>query len=187
MKNKKNFLLLSTLCLLPMASMCAADSYGIVDFNSCMMESKYGKKELESLESIKDQMTKLIGDIETQLKEIAEKFNDPDYMDSLSPDAEQDLKVQFQSLSEEMNRYQSQYYQVMNQANMQIVQSIAGYVNQASTQVARTSKIPLVIHKDAIFYYDPEYDITSAVIEEMNKSFELEHKNTSQVEKKGEE
>src|SRR5579871_5648379 len=86
-------------------------SIGVVNFATCITDSKLGKKEQESFESLKKQMATLVEDTEKQMNEIATKFNDPEYLDGLSPEAEEEMKIKFRTLNEELNRYQNQYYQ----------------------------------------------------------------------------
>jgi len=173
------FTILCLGCFLSAPSFAASDSmnYGIINFATCVTESEYGKQEQEAFENIKTQMTTLMTDIEKQLNDLADKFNNPEFVDSLSPEAEQEMKARFQSLNEELNRYQNQYYQVMNQANMKLVQTMSTHVNQASETVAKQKKIAMVLNKDAAFFYQPSQDITALVIKEMDNSFAKESKN----------
>ena len=161
-------------------SLCAADvaapepkpSVGVVNFSNCMTDSKVGKQEQSSFDSLKNQMTSLLEDSEKQVNELAGKFNDAEYMDGLSPGAEEEMKGKFRLLSEEMNRYQNQYYQVLNQANMKIVQTMGGKIQDASEAVAKTKKLTLVMNKEACFFHTPTLDVTSFVIAEMDKTYE---------------
>ncbi len=161
-------------------SLCAADvaapepkpSVGVVNFSNCMTDSKVGKQEQSSFDSLKNQMTSLLEDSEKQVNELAGKFNDAEYMDGLSPEAEEEMKGKFRLLSEEMNRYQNQYYQVLNQANMKIVQTMGGKIQDASEAVAKTKKLTLVMNKEACFFHTPTLDVTSFVIAEMDKTYE---------------
>lgn len=146
-----------------------APSFGIVNFGTCVSDSKLGKQEQASFESLKKQMTTLLEDTEKQLNELATKFNNPEYLDGLSPEAEEELKVKFRTLNEELNRYQNQYYQVMNQANMRIMQTMATSINSASEKVAKDKKLNMVVNKDACFYFTPALDVTKLVIDEMDK------------------
>ncbi|MBI5274545.1 MAG: OmpH family outer membrane protein [Chlamydiales bacterium] len=157
-------------------SAIAKQDTAIVDFASCVQESKYGKREQESFESLRKQLHAILDDAEKQLNDVASKLQDQDYIDSLSPNGEQELRMKFQALSEELNRYQSQYYQILQQANMRIIQSIAMQINHASEAVAKNKKIPIVINKEAAFYYDPTLDITKSVISQMDKDFEIAEK-----------
>lgn len=144
----------------------------IVNFASCVLESEYGKVEQEDFESIKNQMATLIQECEKQLTELAGKFNDADYMDGLSPEAEAELKAKYQAHSEEYARYQNQYMQVMNQANMRMIQKMQEHVNNASEKIARNEKFDLILNKDAAFYFSNALDITPLVIKEMNLDYE---------------
>jgi outer membrane protein len=154
----------------------AAPNFGVANFGTCVSDSKLGKQEQASFESLKKQMSTLLEDTEKQLNELATKFNNPEYLDGLSPEAEEELKVKFRTLSDELNRYQNQYYQVMNQANMRIMQTMATSINSASEKVAKDKKLNMVANKDAFFYFAPALDVTSLVVAEMDKNFSQESK-----------
>ena len=154
----------------------AAPNFGIVNFGNCVSDSKLGKQEQASFDALKKQMATLLEDTEKQLNDLAAKFNDPEYLDGLSPEAEEDLKNKFRTLNEELSRYQNQYYQVMNQANMRIVQTLSTSINAASERVAKDKKLTMVVNKDACFYYTPALDVTNFVVTEMDKNFAQESK-----------
>ena len=121
-------------------------------------------------------MASLLEDTEKQLGDLTAKFNDPEYLDGLSPEAEEELKNKFRTLNEELGRYQNQYYQVMNQANMRIVQTISTGINSASEKVAKDKKLNMVVNKDACFFYAPTLDVTNLIIAEMDKNFATDSK-----------
>lgn len=150
---------------------------GVVNFATCVTDSKVGKQEQASFDSLKKQMGSLLEDTEKQLTEISQKFNDPEYMDGLSPEAEEEMKNKYRALSEEMSRYQNQYYQVLNQANMRIMQTISGVINTASEKVAKDKHLSVVINKEACFFFSPQLEITPLIVAEMDKSYEQELKN----------
>jgi len=154
--------------------------FGIVDFTKCIAESKYGKAEAENFEAIKNQLQKAVEDLEQQLTTTANQLQNPDVLDSLSPEAEKELKIKFQTLNEELNRYQGQYYQIMQQANMKLMQVLANEINQASEIIAKKDKIALVINKEAAFHYQEDLDITNLVMAEMDNKFDKE-KNAAEV------
>lgn len=175
---KKHYFSLIAATLALSSSAMAADtpSIGVVNFASCITDSKLGKQEQASFESIKNQMTAMIENTEKELNELAAKFNDPEYLDGLSPEAEEEMKARFRSLSEEMNRYQNQYYQVLNQANMRVMQTINTSINTAAEKVAKDQKLSAVLNKDACFYFAPKFEVTKSVIAEMDKNFDAEAK-----------
>lgn len=149
----------------------STQAFGIVNFGTCVSDSKLGKQEQASFEALKKQMSSLLEDTEKQLNELSAKFNDPEYLDGLSPEAEEELKNKFRALNEELNRYQNQYYQVMNQANMRIMQTLSTNINSASEKIAKDKKLFMVVNKDACFYYTPALDVTNLVIAEMDRNF----------------
>jgi outer membrane protein len=158
-------------------------SIGIVNFATCIQESKFGKQEQETLETLKTQLQKSIEDIHIQLNDAVTKLQDTDYLDSLNPEAEKELKVKFQTLNEELNRYQGQYYQIIQQANMRLVQTMNDRINHASEQVAKKDKISLVINREAAFHFSDTLDITKKVIDELDKRFEDQSKIANVAEK----
>lgn len=147
---------------------------GVVNFATCITESKAGKKEQENMESMRKQMSTLIEDTEKELKEIATRFEDTEYLDSLSPKAEEELKVKFQTLQEDLNRYQNQFYQVLNHANYQMIQKMSGNISKAAEKVAAEKHLDYVMNKEACFYIRSDLDVTSLVINVMDKDFELD-------------
>jgi outer membrane protein len=166
--------------LAPFATIKAADKglhIGIVNFGKCIETSKYGQYEQKQFETIRGQMQKSIQDLDEQLNATATKLQDKDFIDSLSPEAEKELKIKFQNLGEELNRYQSQYYQIMQQANMKLMHTVADLINEASEQVAKKAHLSLVLNKDAAFHFSSALDITDEVIKEMDGKFEKEGKS----------
>jgi outer membrane protein len=162
--------------VLTSGSITAAEtpSIGVVNFASCMTESKAGKKEQENMESIRKQMSSLAEDTERELREIAAKFEDPDYLDSLSPQAEEELKNKYQALQESLNSYQNQFYQVLNQVNYQMIQKMSGAISKAAATVASEQNLDYVLNKEVCFYINPSFDVTPQVIAQMDQSFEIE-------------
>jgi len=175
---KKNLFTSSLLALVLGTSAMYADNsnYGVVNFSTCITDSKVGKEEQSSFENLKKQMSAHLEDTEKQINELASKFNDPDYMDGLSPEAEEELKNKIRTLNEELGRYQNQYYQVLNQANMKIIQSISANINTAAEKVAKDKKLAMVVNKEACFFHSSALDVTNLVVAEMDKTFELESK-----------
>lgn len=181
----RRFLLTSLSALLLSINAFAASepspTVGIVNFATCITDSKLGKQEQASFESLKKQMSSLLEDTEKQLNEIAAKFNDKEYLDGLSPEAEKELQTKFQLLNEELGRYQNQYYQVLNQANMRIVQTISNTINEASQKVAKEKHLTMIINKDACFFFSPQLEITPTIIAEMDRSFDEDLKKQAAV------
>jgi outer membrane protein len=175
----RKMVLLSAVVALMAASQAPAVEnpvIGIVNFSNCITDSKVGKKEQESMESLRKQIASMIEETEKELKELADKFEDTEYLDSLSPKAEEELKAKYQTRQEDMARYQNQFYQVLNQAHYQMIQKMSQNVAKAAESIAQEKKLDYVMNKEACFYVRPDLDVTSNVIAEMDKSFELDAK-----------
>ncbi len=180
MKSKKAITLaLSTLLLgvtVPSFASEKQGKIGVVDFGKCVTTSKFGKVEQENFENVRKEMQKAIEDLDAQLTQTANKLQDKELLDALSPEAEKDLKVKFQALGEELNRYQANYYQILQQANLKLVHTLSEWVGEASDTLSKKEKLTLVLNKEAVFYYDNTLDITERVVQEMDKKFDKEGK-----------
>jgi len=183
---KKRSFLSASLTAFLFASSGFADT-GIVNFTSCITDSQSGKKEQENMENIRKQMTSLIEDTEKEIKELSAKFEDTEFLDSLSPKAEEEMKMKYQTLQEDLGRYQNQFYQVLQHAQYQLIQKMNGNITKASEVIAKEKNLDYVINKEACFYIRPDLDVTSAVINEMDKLFELESKKAKKLSDNSEE
>lgn len=163
-------------CGLATTSLSAAEDFGVVNFTTCVTDSKFGQKEQENFEGIRKQLSSMIEDTEKELKEISDKFGDTEYLDSLSPKAEEELKSRYQNLNEDLARYQGQFYQIMQQANMQLVHKMSSQIARASEKVAKQQNLNYVINREACFYFKPEMDMTHQIIAEMDKNYEIDSK-----------
>lgn len=173
----KRFISMMIVLLAFSTSAFAIDTHplvGIVNFMTCITDSKFGKSEQEQLENIKKQWSTLIEETEKELKELNAKFEDQDYLDSLSPEAEEQLKVKQQTLNQDIMKYQNQLYQILNQANYFFIQKMSNNISKASETIALDKKLDIVLNKEACFYNNPKIDITDLVIKEMDKNFEKE-------------
>ncbi len=147
---------------------------GMVNLASCMSESKLGLQEQETLQNVQNQMISLMEETDKELKEIEGKLKDSEYLDSLSPQAEAELQAQREQLARNLSQYQNQFYQMMQQAQYQIYQKVLTNITKASEKIAKEKKLDYILNKEACFYIRPDLDVTSSVISEMDKTFDLD-------------
>ncbi len=150
---------------------------GVVNFKQCIEASKMGKQEQASFDGMKKQMESLLEDKEKALTDMAAKLNDADYLDSLTPEAERDLKNKFRTQSQEMQQQQNQYMQTLQQANYKILQKLTELVAKASAEVAQEEKLDLMLSEESNYYYNPALDVSSKVTAKMDVLFDKETKN----------
>lgn len=169
-KIKKKFLSL-LLLLLSLSTLNAASSdaklnpkIGVINFKKCVEKSKLGKQEQNSFEALKKQAEKIIQEKEKELTTIQSKLEDSDYIDSLSKEAEAELKHQSKVLYQQLMQQQQQLYQTLNQANFKIVQKITEEVNAASKIVAENLKLDLIFNDESTFYYNSALDVTNETV-----------------------
>ncbi len=152
----------------------------VVNFKKCVEDSKVGKKEQETFEALKKQMESVLEEKEKALNEIGSKFNDPDYLDSLSPEAETDLKRKFRALNQEITEQQNQYYQTLQQTNFKVIQKLTDAVAAAAQKVAKDNHVDLMVSEETSFYYSPDLDLSKQVVAEMDRVFDLEEKEVKE-------
>lgn len=179
---------LSALILLALAAVTTADinastgpvtpsnkplKLAVVNFKTCVEQSKLGKQEQAGFESMKKQMESALEEKEKTLNDMAAKFNDPDYLDSLSAEAETEVKRKFRALSQELSGYQNQYMQILQQTNYKVIQKLTDAVSNTSAQYAKENKIDLILNEES-FFYSIELDISKEIIALMDKQFDKE-------------
>lgn len=147
---------------------------GVVNFKSCVENSKLGRQEQASFEAMKKQMESILEDKEKEINDLATKLNDPDYLDSITPEAERELKHKFRAQSQEFAQQQNQYLQTLQQANVKILQKLADTISKASGEVAKEMGINLVINDDSAFFYLPTLDISKQTAAKMDINFSQE-------------
>jgi outer membrane protein len=155
---------------------------GTASFKVCLEGSKYGKKEQVRFEELKKQLEVSLEAKEKELNELAPKLKD-EYIDTLSPEAEAELKGRFKALSQEYSMQQNQYMQMLNQTNYQIIQKFGEWIGVASTQVAKAKNLDLILNEEAIFHSNPTLDVSQDVIQELDKKFQEEEKKEQKIEK----
>jgi len=143
----------------------------LVNFKTCVENSKVGKQEQTNFDNMKKQMEEVLAEKEKTLKEISGKFSDEDYLDSLSPDAEAELKHKFRTLNQELGQHQQQFFQVLQQANFKIIQKIQEEINDASKVVAKNKGLDIIINEEGTFYFNPAMDISNDIIKVMDEKF----------------
>lgn len=147
-------------------------SVGVVNFRKCLEESKLGKEERSKFDDLRRQMEAIGEAKETALQELTSKFNDPDYIDGLSPEAEAKAKEEYRQLTQELAQLQQHYYQILNQANMRILQHIMDEVSSAATEVAKNRSLSLVLNEESSFFHVDALDISEQVISILDERIE---------------
>jgi outer membrane protein len=151
---------------------------GVVNFKECVEKSKMGKQEQAAFEALKKHAEQMMIQKEKEVSEIASKLHDSDYMDSLSQQAEAELKHKYRTLTQEYTQAQQQLYQSLSQANYKILQKLTEEVNKAAKNVANSRGLDFIQNEDASFYYNDKYDVTDLIVEDMDARFEAEPKKS---------
>lgn len=147
---------------------------GVVDFRVCMEKSYFGQAEQHKLEAMRNEMVSNLESKEKQLTELTDKLQKPDYMDALSPEAEENLQREYATLSQEIQVYQQQAYQALNQAQMKMFQNVNAEVAKSAEYLASQNKLDLVINQETCFYFKRPLEMTQMVVQDLNRHFQPE-------------
>jgi len=142
--------------------------FGTVNFKECLEKSKFGRQEQARFDQMKKQLEQTMEQKEKELNEMSPKFSD-EYLDSLTPEAEAELKEKFRLLSQEMSQMQNQYYQTLNQANMEVVQKLFEMIAEASKIVSSEKGLDMIVNDEVCFFKKKEFDVSSDVIAKLDE------------------
>lgn len=174
------FIVFTTACACLLSTSAFADAalkIGVVNAKKCLEESKLGKQEQANFEKMKHQMESILQDKEKVLEDIESKLNDEDYTDSISADAESELKRKRRTMRQEALQLQNQYMQTLQQANFKIVQKLTDVISKASEQVAKESGLDIIINDEASPYFNKQLDISPQIVVKMNAIYDAETKD----------
>lgn len=171
---RTKLLLLLSIFALSLTAAEKATTFGVVNFSTCVTDSKAGKQEQEQMEKIKGQWNQVIQDTQKELSTLEDQFKNQDYMDGLSPEAVTEMENKRTALNEDLMKYQSQLYQSLNQANYFLLQKLYRIVMEASEVVAKEKAIDIVLNSESRFFHTPKLEITTEVVKEMDKKFDQE-------------
>jgi outer membrane protein len=149
---------------------------GIVNFKTCADGSKIGRQEMNAMEAMQKQLAGNLEKAEKDLVDLDTKMRDPDFRDSLSPEAEAQMTQQLQTLSQQVSVGRNQFYQAMQQAQMKMIQTLGAHIARASQIVAKRESLDFVMTEEACFFYNSARNVTSQVVAEMDKIYEEETK-----------
>jgi outer membrane protein len=150
-----------------------------INFKNVVEKSKLGKFEQGNFETLKKQMEVVLEEKEKSLNDMMAKLDNPEYLDSISPEAETDLKRKYRALSQELSQQQNQYFQTLNQANFKIVQKLTEVVNKAADKVAKKEGIDMIVNEESTFFYNPSLDISDKIVAALDEEYEKELKTAA--------
>lgn len=153
----------------------ATQNIGTVSFKKCLETSKIGMQEQTRFDQMRKQMEQSIEQKEKELKELSPKFTE-EYLDTLTPEAEEQLKEKFKNLSQDLTQQQNQYYQVLNQTNMQVVQKLFDMISEASKTIAKEKNLDIILNDETCFFHTDATDVSSLIIKKLDEMFDQSEK-----------
>jgi outer membrane protein len=189
----KRISLLCCAATLLLAPLCAqtthtfsqpSQRFGIVSTKKCLEESNIGKQETANFRKMETQMKEVLEEKVRVYREVDSKLNDEDYLDSISAEAERELKNKRSSIRKEATALEGEFVQTLEQANLKIAQKVTEMISKASAEVAQDSEktnepLSMILTDQACTYFNPQLDVTDRVIVKMNQMFENEQKDST--------
>ena len=178
----KKILATTFVCLAAVSSGFAAEkgtAIGTVNFKTVIEKTRVGKEEQVRFDQMRKQMEQTLEQKEKELNELAPKFSD-EYLDSLTPEAEGELQEKFKNLSQDLTQKQNEFYQSLNQAQMQVVQKVYEMISEASKSLAAEKGLDLIINDEVCFFKGDKLDVSADIIQKLDQMFE----KTKEAEKK---
>lgn len=149
-------------------------SLAVIDHNSCVQNSKYGKQEQANLDAVRKRFFNSITETQRKMQDAQASLEDAEYMDSISEKKQEELKKERDTLVQKLNRHQADGYQMMQNIQFQAVQKITRKIREAAADLAKESKVPYILNKEACFYCTPSADLTKPILEKMDENFDQE-------------
>lgn len=156
---------------------------GFVTVRTCVEKTKLGKKERHAFEQLKEQLGKNLEKTQKEVQELSKKLEDQDFIDSLSPQAESELNQKLNTMSQEFLRYQNQCNQILQQASYKMLQGIQREISKAAEKVRDKMKLSFILNDESAFAFLPSDNCTDAVIQEMDRQFDLENSDFKEEKK----
>lgn len=174
----KNYFKSAAVLAMSVAALATADEsslrVGVVNYTTCMENSCLGKDESSKLESLRNEMVSMMDEKQKAFQEISEKLGNPDYMDTLSPEADKELHAKAKALAEELQYLSFQTNQAFQQAQEKMIQNVVGEIQKASEYIAREKNLDFILNKDGCCYFKKPADITPLVIKELDRHYQPE-------------
>gem|GEM_PF-4221427 len=144
-------------------------SFGYVSMMFCCTHSQYGKKEMDRLNHESAKIRHYISEVHQQIQELEEKLQDPDYLDCVTPDAEEEIRVRLISLQKEEKRRRRVAEGQLRQMEFQFVQDVSRLAVEAAKHVAEDQKLSFIVKDEQFLYCQNGHDCTNAVVGEMDR------------------
>lgn len=171
---KSKFLILMLLASASISASEKQEKFRFIDFQECFQKSTYGEDARKHLEGAVQKLQEVVDDTKSQLEAVSKKLEDQDYVDGLSPDAEQALVGERQQLSERLNMISAQGNQALQYEQQAIQASLEKHLSEIAAIYGPENKLNAILPKQIGIYWNKALDITDIFIELLNKKIEEE-------------
>ncbi len=110
--------------------------------------------------------------MEKERVELAEKMKDQDYLDGLSPEAQQELQQKMQNQQMKMQLAGENYEKTLRQTYQAMEDKLSTSIKTAAEKIAQEKKLDMVIPSRFCIYSVPTLNVTTEVIKKMDELVE---------------
>lgn len=147
------------------APMVFGADFAFIDFGKLMQTSKLAQREQQSLAILAKELEGRVNALDSEIQKAVDQLKDPDYIDSLSQEAENEQRQRLQMLGEERMRTAQQVQAQFQQTQQRTVQSLQGLVAAAASQLASQKHYKAIFSKEVAFFVDADLDCTAEIVE----------------------
>ena len=140
---------------------------GVLDLQRIMIESNEGKKVDESLKAKHSEMQKELDKQQQELVDMQKDIEKQSLM--LSMDAKEDKQREFEKKKRELAYLAQDMNEKMNKFRTEVQNELLKLIVGVVEKIAENKKFDMITERRTLLYYSKDLDITSEVIEELNK------------------
>lgn len=145
----------------------AEEKYAVIDVRAALFASK-------AAQSFSEQLKKDFSGDEEEIKKVgseAQKLQDRMKKDgAMMSEAERGkISEEFEGKAKEFNFLKNKFEAAVNKRKQAFLMDSKPKVDQAILKVAKSNKLTMLFPKEATLWVEPKLDLTSQVIEELNK------------------
>lgn len=144
------------------------NSIGIVNAQPCFTESKPALKTQQLIDSLVEKTNEAIKEFDQKVTDLDIKLNDQHLRDGMTPEAQEQLKRDYEKALQDRDAARQQLQQQHSQTHVSLVQDLIAQVNIASEKVAKAKNLTVILSSDAIHYFNPSIDQTEDIMKELN-------------------
>lgn len=159
--------LLLGLTLLATASLASAANIAVIDLQAALMQSKQVQEEFKQAEQKLSGEQSRVRQLAEEVRSLQEKMQRDESI--MSADQKRQTSKEIEEKAQEYQFLGSRLQKQLQEIEQEIINRNRPKLEKAVNDVIKEKKLDLLLDKQAAPFAKPEFDITSAVINKLNK------------------